>query len=101
MAEKTKPAGAEQGPSPQLFFDTLNAFQRTEALRVAVELDLFTAIGEGAGTADAIAARCKASERGTRILCDALTVLGFLAKRNERYALTSDSAVFLDRRSPA
>ena len=30
------------GPSPALFFDTVNAYQRTEALRAAVELDLFT-----------------------------------------------------------
>jgi len=29
-------------PSPALFFDTINAFPRTEALRAAIELDLFT-----------------------------------------------------------
>lgn len=35
------------GPSPALFFDTVNAYQRTEALRAAVELDLFTHIAAG------------------------------------------------------
>jgi hypothetical protein len=36
-----------------------------------------------------------------RILCDYLTTLGFLGKVGDRYALTADSAAFLDRRSPA
>ncbi len=96
MQPQTAPA-----PSPNLFFDTLNAYQRTAALKCAVELDLFTAIGEGNQTANAIAQRCHASERGTRILCDYLTILGFLSKRSGEYALTPDSAMFLDRRSRA
>jgi ubiquinone/menaquinone biosynthesis C-methylase UbiE len=36
-----------------------------------------------------------------RILADYLTVLGFMNKRGGRYALTADSALFLDKRSPA
>ena len=55
-------------PSPELFFETVQAYQRTAALRAAIDLDLFTVIGDGAGTAPAIAAQCHASERGTRIL---------------------------------
>jgi ubiquinone/menaquinone biosynthesis C-methylase UbiE len=88
-------------PSPQLFFETANAFQRTEALKAAIELELFTAIAEGKQTAEDIGARCKASPRGTRILCDFLVVHGFLTKQANRYALTRDSAVFLDKGSPA
>ncbi len=87
-------------PNPGLIFDTLNAYQRTEALRGAIELDVFTAVGEGAATAEAIARRCRASERGARILCDCLTTMGFLEKAGEEYRLTADSAAFLDRRSP-
>jgi ubiquinone/menaquinone biosynthesis C-methylase UbiE len=88
-------------PSPQLFFETANAFQKTEALKAAIELALFTVIAEGKQTAEDIAARCGASERGTRILCDFLVVHGFLTKEGNRYSLTRDSAVFLDKRSPA
>jgi 2-polyprenyl-3-methyl-5-hydroxy-6-metoxy-1,4-benzoquinol methylase len=88
-------------PSPQLFFDTVQAYQRTAALRAAIELDLFTTIGDGAETVPAIAAQCKASERGTRILCDYLTIIGFLTKTDGRYQLTLDSSVFLSTRSPA
>jgi len=90
-----------QQPSPALFFETLNAYQRTQCLKGAIELELFTAIGEGAHTAPAIAARCRASERGIRILCDFLVVNGFLTKEGNSYDLTIDSAVFLNRHSPA
>jgi ubiquinone/menaquinone biosynthesis C-methylase UbiE len=92
---------ASQQPSPQLFFQTMNAYQRTEALKAAIELEVFTAIGEGKTTAAQIGERCNAAERGIRILCDFLTIMGMLTKENNQYALTLDSAVFLDKRSPA
>lgn len=88
-------------PTPELFFQTVNAYQRTAAIRSAVELDVFTAIGEGARAASDIAARCSASERGVRVLCDYLVIAGLLTKEGGSYALTQDSAVFLDRRSRA
>ena len=88
-------------PSPELFFSTLNAYQRTEALKAAIELELFTAIAKGNQTSETIAAACAASSRGVRILCDFLVVIGFLTKEADRYCLTQDSAFFLDRRSPA
>jgi len=94
-------AQAGKQPSPALIFDTLNGFQRTQALKTAIELELFTAIGEGNSTAKAIAERCGAAERGTRILCDYLTIIGFLTKQDDNYSLTLDSATFLDTRSPA
>lgn len=82
-------------------FDTLQAFQRSLALKAGIDLELFTAIGEGNHTLSAIAARIKASEKGTRVLCDYLTMIGFLHKQGRDYSLTPDSAAFLDRRSPA
>jgi len=94
-------AQAGKQPSPAIVFDTLNGYQRTQALKTAIELELFTAIGEGNTTAKAIATRCGASERGTRIVCDYLTINGFLTKQGDEYLLTPDSATFLDKRSPA
>ena len=88
-------------PTPALFFDTLNGYQRTQALKAGIDLELFTAIGEGKATPKQIAERCGASERGTRILCDFLTIVGFLTKQDGQYGLTPDSAMFLDKRSPA
>jgi len=90
-----------QQPSPQLFFQTINAYQRTEALKAAIELEVFTAIGEGNKTVSQLAKRCETSERGMRILCDFLCIIGFLGKDGTSYSLTQDSAVFLDKRSPA
>jgi len=92
---------AAQQPSPQLFFQTINAHQRTEALKAAIELEVFTAIGEGNTTAAEIAKRCQTSEKGMRVLCDYLTIMEMLTKQTDRYALTLDSSVFLDKRSPA
>src|SRR6266436_2147489 len=88
-------------PTPERIFNALNAYQQTAALRAAIELDLFTAIGAGANTASALAAKTGASEKGVRILCDYLTIQGFLTKEHGRYALAQESAIFLDRKSPA
>jgi ubiquinone/menaquinone biosynthesis C-methylase UbiE len=90
-----------QAPGPALLFDTLNAYQRTAALKGAIQLEIFTAIGEGRHTASEIADRCDTSERGMRILCDFLVIIGFLTKEGSNYSLTPDTAMFLDRRSPA
>ena len=90
-----------QQPNPALLFQTINAYQRTEALKAAIELEVFTAIGEGKTTPQAIAERSDAAERGIRILCDFLCIMGFLNKAGLEYSLTPDSAMFLDKKSPA
>ncbi len=96
MATQTQ----REEPSLDLFFETIHAFHRTAGLKAAIEVDLFTAIGEGAETSQALAERCRSSERGMRILCDYLVVVGFLTKTGNRYGLTIDSRAFLDRHSP-
>jgi ubiquinone/menaquinone biosynthesis C-methylase UbiE len=92
--------GAQQ-PTPERIFATFTAYQQTEALQAAIELDLFTGIGEGKQTIEQLALHCQASERGIRILGDYLALMGFLTKDGGRYALAPDAAAFLDRRSPA
>jgi DNA-binding IclR family transcriptional regulator len=77
-----------EGPSPKLFFETLNGFQRTAAIKGAVELDFFTAMADGPASAAELAQRCGTAERGARILADYLTILGFLTISDDRYALT-------------
>ncbi len=94
-------ATPHQPPTPQRFFDAVNAYQQTDALKAALELEIFTAIGEGNTTPAAIANRCEAAERGVRILCDFLTIHGFLTKEGSHYGLAPDSAIFLNRQSPA
>ncbi|MEI9980876.1 MAG: class I SAM-dependent methyltransferase [Edaphobacter sp.] len=90
-----------QQPTPERFFGAVNAYEQTEAIKAAIELEIFTAIAEGNAAAAAIAKRCAASERGVRMLCDFLTIHGFLTKEDMKYGLTQDSAVFLNKTSPA
>ena len=94
----TKPT---EGPSPALFFQTVNGHMRTAALKSAIELELFSAIAEGHRTPTALATRCGGAERGLRMLGDYLTVGGFLTKQGEEYQLTPDSELFLTKTSAA
>lgn len=88
-------------PSAEIVFDTLFAYQRSAALKSAIDLDVFTAIDGGDRTTSAIGARCGASERGIRILCDYLSTIGLITKSDGTYQLTPESAAFLSKRSPA
>lgn len=87
--------------SPERIFQMMMAHVQTAALRGAIELEMFTAIAGGATTPRTLAARCDASVRGVRILCDYLVVQGLLTKSGESYSLKPDSALFLDKNSPA
>jgi 2-polyprenyl-3-methyl-5-hydroxy-6-metoxy-1,4-benzoquinol methylase len=94
------PAERESMPRPDRFFDSIWAYQRTAAIKAALALDVFTTIADGAHTPDAIARQIVASERGIRILCDYLTMMGLLTKTGSGYELTEESRLFLNRKSP-
>jgi hypothetical protein len=95
-------AGSQAAPpNPRIVFDMVQAHQRTAALKAAIDLDIFRAVGKGPGDVASIARHCLASERGIRILCDFLVINGVLAKENGRYKHTPSSAAFLDPASPA
>jgi 2-polyprenyl-3-methyl-5-hydroxy-6-metoxy-1,4-benzoquinol methylase len=85
----------------QQIWGVMTGFQHSFAFKAAVELELFSKIGEGKKTASDIAAASDASERGIRILADTFTVIGLLTKDGNEYSLTADSAFFLDKKSPA
>jgi hypothetical protein len=91
----------EAALNPGLVFEMVQAHQRTAALKAAIDLDVFSAVGDGPGDVVSIARHCSASERGIRILCDFLTINGVLSKQDGRYKHTPSSAAFLDPRSPA
>jgi len=91
----------ESQPTPERVFAAAHAYQTSNALKTAVELDLFTAIHEGADTAATLADRLKSTERRVRILCDFLVTDGFLSKRDSTYSLAPDAVAFLVKSSPA
>src|SRR5512133_2425961 len=95
------PAQPRSEASPFRLFQAINGFQLTEAISTAIEVDIFTTIAAGHATAEALAKQCGVAERGARILCDYLVVQGFLQKSGDQYLLSEDSAMFLDRKSPA
>lgn len=88
-----------EAPNAGLVFEMMQAHQRTDALKAAIDLDLFRAVGEGPGDVASIARHCAASERGIRILCDFLVICGVLSKVDGHYRHTATSKVFLDPRS--
>ncbi len=88
-------------PSVALVWNTFTGYQRTAALKAAIELDVFTHVGAGASTVEAVAAQCQAAPRGMRALLNHLTMDGFLNRDGERYQLSATAAAFLDRNSPS
>lgn len=87
--------------SANTVYDAALAYQKTAALIAGVKLGLFTELGHGSSSAAALAEVTHASERGIRILCDYLTVIGFLSKEGSSYSLTAASSRFLDQSSPS
>jgi len=105
----TPAIGAQPEVSPLFFFNQINAYQQTATLMAALQLDVFTKLAEAASpeerTAQALARRIQASEKGTRVLCDFLTIHGLLLKHDAAgpyawYQPTQEASVYLDRRSP-
>lgn len=96
MAAKDK-AGLLPENSP--IFELMRGFMPTRALFTALELDLFTAVGEG-GTAAEIAARVNTNARATEMLLNVLAGLGLLLKTGERFTNAPQPARFLNAASP-
>src|SRR4051812_12139542 len=80
-------------------------FWASKTLLSAVELDLFTELSGGGLTAPQIADRLDLHERGRDDFLDALVSLGLLIRDGDGpgvvYGNTTDTAVFLDKGSPA
>ncbi len=73
------PSNHPEAPlTPGLIFEMLFAYQRTAALKTAIDLDVFRAVSKGPQDAASIARHCSSSERGIRILCDFLCIYGIL-----------------------
>ncbi len=75
------------------------AFQESRALLTAIELDIFTAVGEG-GSAVAVADRIGSDPRATEMLLNALVAVGALVKAEGVFRNTPVTAKNLDERSP-
>jgi len=98
-ARALEAAHAEAGVLPERLRRLAGDFQASRALLTAVDLDLFTAVGDGA-TAGEAADRMGTAPHGTETLLNALTALGLLNKKEGVYANTVDTSRFLRRGLP-
>jgi (2Fe-2S) ferredoxin/SAM-dependent methyltransferase len=79
------------GTLPDRFEQMIRSFMPSRCMLTALELDVFTAAGNGASAAQ-IARTIRASERGVTMLLDALVGLGVLRKSGDKYENTPESA---------
>ncbi len=86
--------------NPESIMEMNFSFAASRILATGVQMDVFSQVAAGRKTVAEIAKVCGASERGTRMLLDALTGFELLAKPNGTYALTPLSERFLVRGSP-
>jgi len=90
--------------NPSHIMQTATAFWPSKVLLTAVELDLFSVLGDGAMTASALGETLELHSRGTYDFFDALVALKFLERDGDgydgRYTNTPETAAFLDKKSP-
>jgi Dimerisation domain len=88
--------------SPDHIFDTGFAFWKSKTLLSAVELGVFTALGEGPLDGETLIERVGIHRRGCRDFLDALVALDLLDRDpTGRYANRPDCALYLDARNPS
>jgi precorrin-6B methylase 2 len=91
-------------PSPELIMQVGTGFWASKTLLSAVELELFTVLGDEHLLAAEIGDRLGLHPRSRTDFLDALVSLGLLARDGDgassRYTNTADTALFLDKRRP-
>jgi ubiquinone/menaquinone biosynthesis C-methylase UbiE len=98
MAPNSGPPTSELNPEQLMQMNM--SYTSSRVLAAGVRLNVFTHIARGRQTVAAIAQAAGASERGMRMLLDALTALQLLSKGDGRYRLPPTSEKFLMRESP-
>jgi (2Fe-2S) ferredoxin/SAM-dependent methyltransferase len=86
-------AREKAGVLPDRLNEMMRGFMPSRCLLSALELDIFTAVGEGA-SAEEVGKKIGANGRGTSILLNALVALGLLSKCGDDYKNTAESARF-------
>jgi len=85
--------------SPVPLMEDVWGVWRTFTVVAAMDLDVFSHIAEGAGTAAEVASRASANDRYTGRLLDALVGLGYLGRKGDKYSLQPIAKTFLTRSS--
>jgi predicted O-methyltransferase YrrM len=88
----------EAGILPDDLYEVTRSFMPSRALLTALELDVFTAVGEGA-SAEHVARRMGTDPGATEMLLNALASLQLLAKKDGTFLPTARSARFFSASS--
>ncbi len=88
------------GALPDELNERIRAFQESRAILTALELDLFTAVGEGAASPD-IAVRLGTDARATETLLNAIAAIGLIVKQDGVFRNTPVAARYLTGASPS
>lgn len=92
---------AKSGLTPAKIMQLGTGFWGSKALLSAIELGLFTELAKGSLDAAALTKRLQLHPRSARDFFDALVALGMLKRTGQRYANTTETALFLDRAKPS
>ncbi len=76
------------------------SYWETCTLHAGVKLDIFTLLGKESMTGEELSKKLNSDKRGTIMLLNALSAMDFLKKKDNKYANTPLSAVFLIKDSP-
>src|SRR3954453_88579 len=95
---------AQTGPDPSHIMQVGMGFWPSKTVLSAVELELFTQLGDGAMPGEEIGGRLGLPPRAIDDFLDTLVALRFLEADGDggdrSYRNTAESAAFLDKRSP-
>ncbi len=95
-ARRTREAA---GILPDELNDRIRAFQESRAILTALELDVFTAVGDGANAVE-VAGRLHSDPRATEMLLNALVSLRLLVKHESVFHNSLETARYLTAGSP-
>jgi 2-polyprenyl-3-methyl-5-hydroxy-6-metoxy-1,4-benzoquinol methylase len=95
-----RPTRIDDVPNRDVLEDIAFGLAKATALKAAIELEIFTRIAEGHRTVPALARLGGLTERGTRILLDALVFMGLLSKAHTEYKLSPTAEAFLVKGKP-
>jgi 2-polyprenyl-3-methyl-5-hydroxy-6-metoxy-1,4-benzoquinol methylase len=95
-----RPTRIDDTPNRDVLEDISFGLARAAVFKAAIELEIFTRIAEGHRTVPALARLGGLTERGTRILLDALVFMGLLGKTHTEYKLSPTAEAFLVKGKP-
>lgn len=85
--------------TPGRILELSGYYWRTCTLHAAVELDLFSVLGDDELTADAVAGKCGTDLDATARLLNALAALGLVVKQRQAYRNTPAARTYLSKHS--